>query len=191
LTVLTSSDPLILLLAATNSCFAQASLSPDPPSSVYFKDVDGDGKPDKFTYQIKRWENDYEGALRIVSAKGSVLWEHEYPIGKGDLNELLSTEGDATGRKVILTDWVKKFFIGELNYGAAIERIKIKAEDIDNEQIDYAAKLASVSPRKLKREIISQRSNTVVFYRAEWREDLMMIVYVPSLRKFVCYSRGY
>lgn len=180
---------LFLLLIATNLCFAQTPFT--NLSSVYFQDVDGDGKPDKFTYQVKNWENDYEGAIKIVSASGRVLWEHEYPMVKGDFNELLSTESDVSGRKVTFAGWVKQFFSRKLNYGAEVERIKIKAKDIDDEQINYAAELAKVNAQTLKKELLSQRINTVVSYRAEWREDLMMIVYVPSLKKFVCYSRGY
>jgi hypothetical protein len=30
----------------------------------------------------------------------------------------------------------------------------------------------------------------VLSYRAEWREDLILLVYVPSVRGFVCYQRG-
>ncbi len=112
-------------------------------------------------------------------------------MGKDDLHELLSTEGDVTGKKVTLADWVRRFFSGKLNYGAQIERTKIKTEDIDAEQLDYAAKLAGVNSRGLETEILSQKINVVVSYRAEWREDLMAIVYVPSLKKFVCHSRGY
>ena len=182
---------LILILASASIFGALSFRHPNPTPSVYWKDVDGDRKPDKFIYQIKRWEKDYEGGLKIVSAQGRVLWEHEYPMAKDDLHELLSAEGDVTGKKVTLADWVRRFFSEQLNYGARIERIKIKTEDIDAEQLDHAAKLAGISARSLETEILSQETNTVVSYRAEWREDLMMIVYIPSLKKFVCHSRGY
>jgi hypothetical protein len=163
----------------------------DPSPSTYRKDIDGDGKPDKFFYQIKRWQDDYEGALIITSAKGKVLWEHHWPMAKGDVGNLLATEEDITRQKVSLENWVRRFFNGNLYYGAKFQQIKLKASDLDSEQINYAAKLARVSSRKLRRDILSQRVNTVFEYRAEWREDLMSLVYVPPLKKFVCYHRGY
>ena len=182
---------LVLILAPASILGGQSFRYPNPAPSVYWKDVDGDRKPDKFLYQIKWWEKDYEGGFRIVSAQGRVLWRHEYPIAKKDLHELLATEGAVTGKKVTLADWVRRFFSGKLNYGARIERIKIQTEDIDAEQLDHAAKLAGISSRSLETEILAQETNLVVSYRAEWREDLMSIVYIPSLKKFVCHSRGY
>lgn len=41
-------------------------------------DVEGDGKNDKVLYQIKPWEKDFEGLLKITSANGKILWEHEF-----------------------------------------------------------------------------------------------------------------
>lgn len=41
-------------------------------------DVNGDGKPDKILYQIKPWQDDFEGLLQITSANNETLWEHEF-----------------------------------------------------------------------------------------------------------------
>jgi hypothetical protein len=48
-----------------------------------------------------------------------------------------------------------------------------------------------ITPANLRENILSQKTNSLLAYRAEWREDLMLLVYVPSLGKFVCYQRGY
>src|SRR4051812_23462313 len=101
--------------------YAQNDVS-DPSPSIYRKDIDGDGKPDRFFYQIKRWQNDYEGALIITSAKGQVLWEHHWPMAKGDVGNLLATEEDVTRQKVSLENWVRRFFNGNLYYGAKFQR---------------------------------------------------------------------
>lgn len=163
-----------------------------PLHSLYLKDVDGDGRADKLVYEIRRWKDDYEGSLVITSARGKVLWEHQWLMTSGDLSDLIETEADVTGKKVTLESWVKNFFEGGLNYGAELERRKLKASDLDDEErLKHFAKYYGVSLVKLKRGILSQETNILFSYRAEWREDLNLLVYVPSIGKFVCYQRGY
>lgn len=176
---------LATIFISSISSFSQNDIT-RPLRSVYRKDVDGDRKPDTFIYEVKRWETEYEGLLKIVSAKGRVLWEHHFLMLRKDVF------GDPNwlgGRG--LENHVKYFFAKGSLYGSEVEHIKLKASDFDPDQITYAAKLAGITLSKLRRDILSQRINTVFEYRAEWREDLMSIVYVPSLRKFVCYHRGY
>ncbi len=160
--------------------------------AVFTKDFDGDGRPDRLVYEIKPWNTDYEGALIITSAQGKTLWEDHWPMGKGDLEELIETEGDVTGKKVDLKSWVERFFEGGLNYGGRLERQKLKASDLSNEEfLAGFAKHYGVSTASLKKSILSQKTNLLFSYRAEWREDLILLVYVPSVRGFVCYQRGY
>jgi ABC-type bacteriocin/lantibiotic exporter with double-glycine peptidase domain len=94
-------------------------------------------------------------------------------------------------REVTITTWVSNAFNEKYNYSFLSEKRKIKKSEIDAEQIDYAAKLNKISANKLKAEILAQKVNRIFTYRAEWREDLMQIVYIPSLKKFVCFTRGY
>lgn len=163
-----------------------------PLHSLYLKDVDGDGRADKLVYEIRRWKDDYEGSLVITSARGKVLWEHQWLMTSGDLSDLIETEADVTSKKVTLESWVKNFFEGGLTYGAELERRKLKASDLDDEErLKHFAKYYGVSLVKLKRGILSQEMNILFSYRAEWREDLNLLVYVPSIGKFVCYQRGY
>jgi hypothetical protein len=176
----------IFILLLCSPCFAQNSNTFKPVSSEFQTDVDEDGKPDRLFYEIKGWETEYEGLFRITSAEGKVLWEHQYLMMKRDLVNWLGVMGD-----ISIEDWMKGFFSDKYGYGAKAERVKLKSSDFDDEQIAYAAKLAKISPAKLKGEILSQKENIVVSYRAEWREDLMSLVYVPSLKRFICYHRGY
>ena len=183
---------LALCLIAGGFPLSQETTAAKGHRTVFSKDVDGDRKPDKLVYEIKPWEKDYEGALIITSADGRTLWEHHWPIAKGALEELIDTEGGVTGKKVDLESWVAKFFSGELNYGGRFQQTKLKASElIAEDQLANTAKYHKVTTASIKESILSQKTNLTFSYRAEWREDLIMLVYVPSLRKFVCYQRGY
>jgi hypothetical protein len=172
--------------------FAGTPVTQQPLRAVFSKDFNGDGKPDKLVYEIKPWEKDYEGSLVITSAQGQTLWEHQWPMAKGDLEELIETEGGVTGKKVDLKSWVERWFGGGLNYGARLEQEKLKVSDlVDEEQLAASAKHFGVTTANIKKSILSQKTNVLFSYRAEWREDLILLVYVPSVRAFVCYKRGY
>ena len=186
----TLSLALCLVFAAVPA--AAQTLTTTPQRAVFTKDFDGDGKPDKLIYEIKPWEKDYEGSLVITSAQGQTLWKHQWPMAKGDLEELIETEGGVTGKKVDLQSWVERFFGVGLNYGGRFTQEKLKTTDLrDEEQLEAFAKHRRVTAANLKKSILSQKTNLVFSYRAEWREDLIMLVYVPSVRSFVCYQRGY
>jgi hypothetical protein len=157
-----------------------------PISSDVLIDVDGDGKPDRLFYEIRAWKTEYEGLIRITSTGDKILWEHQYLMMKHDLVNWLGVVGDISN-----TDWVQGFFANKYGYGAKAEHGKLKPVDFDDAQIVYAAKLAKTTPNKLREEILSQKENILFSYRAEWREDLMSLVYVPSLGRFICYHRGY
>jgi hypothetical protein len=185
---------LILAFCLIFGGFANAHQTPATESlrAVFAKDFDGDGKPDKLIYEVKPWRTDYEGALIITSANGKTLWEDHWPMAKDDLEELIETEGAVTGKKVDLKSWVEKFFEGGLNYGARFEREKLKASDVSHDELLAGfAKHYGVTIAALKKSILSQKTNLVFSYRAEWREDLIVLVYVPSVCGFVCYQRGY
>lgn len=167
-------------------------LSADYPlSSNYYADFDGDSKKDVILYQIKPFKDFYEGLLKITSATGKILWEDNFPMSKSDLSEWLNTMGDVDNEEIDISKWVKNAFNNKYNYAFETENRKIKKREIDETQIEYAAKLNKISAGKLKAEILAQKTNRIFSYRAEWREDLMQIVYVPSLKKFVCFARGY
>lgn len=180
--------PLVLILILSNYATAQTTRPVQPLRSLFLKDVDGDGRADKFVYTVKPWRTEYEGSLTIRSARGNLLWQHQWLMMKDKLfGDLLNLEGN-----ISLETWVEKFFAGKFTYGATFRRVKLKASDLnDEERLAAFAKYYGVSLSKLKRDILSQEVNTVFAYRAEWREDLNKLVYVPAIKKFVCYQRGY
>lgn len=150
-------------------------------------DIDGDGKPDKLYYRIRPWEDDFEGQVKITSNDQRVIWDHEFYMGKNDLAKFLAEVLDYSN----VTQWVKNFFKAKAPYAFEFKKTKIKASDLNEVQIDHAAEIHKTTAKKLRDEILSQPKNHVISYRAEWREDLMLAVYVPSLKRFICYSRGY
>lgn len=150
-------------------------------------DIDGDGKKDKILYRVQPWESDFEGLVEITNAKGKIIWEHEFFMSSDDLYKFL-TEVLYYGS---VTDWVNSVFNKKKNYSFRVGNVKIKESEIDSEQLTHAAKVFKFSAEKVKAEILAQKTNRVFAYRAEWREDLMKIVYVPSIKRFVCFSRGY
>ena len=86
----------------------------------------------------------------------------------------------------------KKFLVGELNYGARFEKRKLKASELGaDENLAPYAEHFHVSVASMKQNILSQKVNLLFSYRAVWREDLLLLVYVPSIGQFVCYQRGY
>ena len=127
------------------------------------KDVDGDGQPDKLVYEIKPWEKDYEGYLKITSARGETLWEDGWPMAKDDLEELIETEGGVTGKKVDMKSWVKKFFSGELNYGAHYSREKLKATDLWDDPLDASAEILRCHQSKSQKEHSVAENERAVF----------------------------
>lgn len=182
---------MLALLLVGAFIFPQHSLAAEPLRKVYKKDVDGDRKAERLVYEIRELKNYYEGSLIITSAGGQVLWEHRWGMDKDDLKELIETEGNVTKQKLNLESWVAKFFAGGLNYGADIETGKLKSSDLSEEQLAVGAKYYGVSVASIRKSILSQKSNRLLSYRAEWREDLLLLVYVPSIKKFLCYQRGY
>ena len=122
-----------------------------------------------------------------------MFWDHRWTMTRHDfIDDLLVQEGDISSRGTLsVEDWVRRFFGGSLNYGATLERQKLEASDVDDAQIAFAAKQLRTTVSRLRQDILSQETNTVFSYRAEWREDLVQLVYVPAVRRFVVFARGY
>jgi hypothetical protein len=164
-----------------------------PLTAVYERDVDGGRRPDRFRYEVNEVKAGYQASLTIHSATGQVLWEHRWAMTHHDfIDDLLVQEADtSSGGLLSVDDLVKRFFDGSLTYGATLERRKLEASDLDDSQIAFAAKQLRTTVSRLRQDILSQEANTVFSYRAEWREDLLQLVYVPAVRRFVVFARGY
>jgi hypothetical protein len=171
----------IFLLSSVTNIFAS-----EKWSSTFLKDINGDGKSDIFIYTLQKKGANYEGSLTITNNVGKILWLHSWKMTKKDLeDDLLREQGS-----ISVKEWVNHFFDGTLLYGAKLAFYKIKESEIDQKYIVFYAKKHAIEPQKLKSEILSLKQNTVFSYRASWREDFIMLVYVPSLSKFVGFSGG-
>lgn len=154
--------------------------------SVYSVDLTGNGKNEVVTYSLRKGVNDYDGRLKIATGDNKVLWEHEYQMSHSDLfDDLLMNEGN-----ISLGHWVKHFFDGSLSYGARFEKVKINEDDINMTFLNYYSKQLKHTKEELKSLIMNQKINRVFYYRASWREELVMLVYIPELRKMIHYSGG-
>lgn len=101
------------------------------------------------------------------------------------VGDLLMNEGN-----ISVEHWVKHFFDGSLSYGAKFEKYKIKKEEINLEFLEFYSKKLKHSKEELTSLILSQKTNNTFYYRASWREELIMLVYIPKLEKLVHYSGG-
>lgn len=171
----------VLLLAPLSLVMAGG-----PNSSVWKTDVDGDGVPETFVYSLTEQGVGFVGTLEIRSASGTILWTHRWEMKSSDLtDDLLAEEGN-----ISVGDWVSRFFTGPLVYGAKLEHRKLKGEELQPNFIEFYAKREALSTDQLKAMILSQKTNVVFSYRASWREDLLELVFVPQLNKFIRYGQG-
>ncbi len=147
-------------------------------------DVDSDGRPETLTYSLARQGDRYRAALIIRGDRG-VLWSKRWSMTVADLNELLTEEGD-----IPASEWVERFYGGGLRNGVMLERRKLKSGDLDPQFMDDAARQAKIPASAVEKAILREKANLVLNYRASWREDLIELVYVPELKRFVRYSPG-
>lgn len=138
----------------------------------------------KCSYSLKKNKDGYLGQF-IITMDKKVLWNHDWVTNMRDFDNLL--ENEPTQPKH-LQSWVKGIF--RAHYGVKILIQKISKEDIDDSAIEYSAKTYKVSTQNIMDEILSDEYPLVVSYRAEWREDMMNIVYLKSIKKFICFKRG-
>ena len=154
--------------------------------STYSVDITGDKSKELITYKVKKNGEKYDGSLIIKTKNNKILWEHEYQMSRSDLfNDLLMHEGS-----ISLEHWVKHFFDSSLMYGAKFEQCKIKEDEIDMDFLEFYSKRFKHSKEELKKLILEQKTNNIFYYRASWREELVMLVYVPKLKSMVHYSGG-
>ena len=178
--LITLISPIVfLVLSATSS-------ASEKWSSTFSKDVNNDGKADTFVYTLEKKDINYDGSLKITDNSGKELWFHPWEMTKEDLeDDLLRESGN-----IKVKEWVDHFFDGTYHYGASFELFKINESEIDPDYMEFYAKKYKIEPKKLTQEILAQKKSLVFSYRASWREDLKMLVYIPSLSKFIVFSGG-
>ena len=154
--------------------------------STFEEDITGDSSKEIITYRLNKNGEKYDVSLTIITKDNRVLWSHEYQMKKDDLyDDLLMYEGN-----ISLEHWVKHFFDGSLVYGSKFEKYKIKENEIDMEFLAFYSKKLKHTKEELRDLIQKQNSNRTFYYRASWREELVMLVYIPELKQMLHYSGG-
>lgn len=149
-------------------------------------DVTGDTIEEILHLDYRTLGETYLGQLTITTSEGRDLWNHQWVMGREDLEEgLLEEEGTITVR-----EWVNRFFSGSLLYGASIHPKKLTAENLHPDILSDSAQQLQVTAQELRNQILSRPTNHTFTYRATWREDLVELVYLPQWNRFVRYGAG-
>jgi len=143
-----------------------------------------DDSKDSITYTLIKTENGYNCSLNIISSKNDTLWAHSWTMAENDMKDILMQS------QVSLKVWVENFINSDVDYNCKVVRQKLTSEDLQQNYIDFYAEKYSLDGSFLSEMILSDSSSIVLEYRATWREDLLLIVFVPKLRKFVGFSGG-
>jgi len=170
-------------------------------SSTKFQDIKFSGFSGKknlecrVKYSLNRKKDKFLGTF-VIREKNNLLWTHEWQMDPGDLYSIQEFDSalshEAKKKPIGLNppeSWADKIFTS--HYGVQISIQKVVTTDIDEEILKDGAAYNNIDYEKLKTSILASDFSIVVSYRAEWREDLINLVYVESMNKFVCFSRGY
>ena len=140
------------------------------------------------SYRLNRYDDIYRGALTIRKNK-QVIWMHVWEMTHQDFSSMLELENEGRKNDLNFKSWVKNIF--DADFGIKFFDSKILKKDLQVARIEEASIQNKITSQNLAQEILSEDHPVIVQYRAEWREDLLFLVYVKSLQQFVCYSRGY
>ena len=156
-------------------------------------DVNGDGKKESFVYTIVDSGKEYiTSSLSIKTENNQIYWFHEWQMHRSDLyDDIFTTSGELTERgELTLEEWLSGFFECKLDYTSCIYKAKLKREDIVYDFVKYSAKKEKLTTKQLMALIINNKEHVIFHYRATWREDLLELVFVPTLNKFIHFGMG-
>ena len=168
-------------------------------------DFDGDGRPeimavharverDKAVNPITGQRSDslfcwFHTWLSIRDTVGRELYRDEWSIKFEDMPVLAATHGASDPR-----DYFARF--GNLNgmLRAGLDTEPSAEARIDSEAVAWSLiiqHVARVDPAAVMRELRQLRVLHVFIYRGDWKEDLRVVAYVPSLHRGVAIQVGY
>lgn len=152
--------------------------------SMLLIDLDGDGRRDSLSYELVEEQDYYLSKLIVKSSNADTLWFHPFKTSKEDFEDLLFQED------VTVNDWGSDYFNEKMSFNAHVEFLSLNEEDLNMDWIEFYAKKHEITPDKLAEGILSKKNQAIIYYRAGWRENLVMLVYVSELSSFVGYSSG-
>jgi hypothetical protein len=162
-------------------------------------DVDSDGRPEqvKVTSEIQRdyavnvstgkrsaetfcW---FRTHLEIRARDGNLLYQDKWSIKYNDMQDLLETHG-ATGPD----DYFARFGQHSGYFKSGADSVSPREADIRRDAIEWslaAQGIKGVKPEAIVAELSRLKTIHIFMYRAEWREDIRIAAYVPSLNRMV------
>lgn len=168
-------------------------------------DLDGDGRPEhlQVVAQIQRdyainaatgerserpvcW---FHTRLQVRTGQRQLLYADEWSIKYEDMPTLLETHGASSPE-----DYVARFARHRGYFTSGVEAVGAADAEIQPEAIEWSLGAQGIKgrdPEAIARELSGLKTLRVLTYRAEWREDVRMVAYVPSLRRAVAIQVGY
>jgi len=168
-------------------------------------DFDGDGRPELMRV-IARVERDravntvtgqqsdsmfcwFHTTLEIRNASRRLSYRDKWSIKFEDMPLLVATHRAASPE-----DYFSRFGNLQGYFRTGVDTVASTEVRIDSEAVEWSLKaqqIGGASARTISNELRKQRVVRVFTYRAEWREDLRIVAYVPSLRRGVAIQIGY
>ena len=168
-------------------------------------DIAGDGRPERFTIvsEVQRdrafnpvtkshsaelfcWFNT---RMAILGQEGDVIYKDHYSIKFDDMPALLETHGAQSPE-----DYFSRFSSLRGYFETGVEVSAASEADIRPDAVEWSLKAQGIKGAHAGRivEELSRLKELRLFTdRAEWREDLRVIAYVPSLHRGVAIQVGY
>lgn len=168
-------------------------------------DVDSDGRPEqvKVTSEIQRdyavnletgkrstetfcW---FRTRLEIRAKDGRMLYKDEWSIKYNDMPTLLETHGALSPG-----DYFARFGRHSGFFQSGADSVSPQEADIRPDAIQWslaAQGIKAAKPEVIAAELSRLKTIHIFMYRAEWREDVRIAAYVPSINRLVAIQVGY
>ena len=168
-------------------------------------DLDGDRRPEQVTV-VAEIQRDYavnpatrqrsaqtycwfRTRLRIRTSAQRLLYADEWSTKYEDMPALLETHGASSPE-----DYFARFGHHTGYFTSGADTVSAGDTEIRQEAIEWscaAQGLKGVESAAIVRELSGLKTLRVFMYRGEWREDVRIAAYVPSLRRAVAIQIGY
>ncbi len=127
--------------------------------------------------------------LEIRTEDGRLLYKDEWSIKFDDMPMLLETHNASSPE-----DYFARFVRHDGYFKTGADSVSPQEADIRLDAIKWslaAQGVKGVKPEAIAAELSRQRTIHLFVYRAEWREDVRIAAYVPSINKLVAIQVGY
>lgn len=127
--------------------------------------------------------------LEIRTRDGRLLYKDEWSIKYNDMPTLLETHGASSPE-----DYFARFGRHNGFFQSGADTVSPQEADIRLDAIKWslaAQGIKGVKPEAIVAELSRLKTIHIFMYRAEWREDVRIAAYVPSIHKLVAIQVGY